>query len=228
MSIPTPPQGWRSQARLLTMLLWLNMAVQLLAGAMCLLLATRVDTPTDSVDDPGLRMFDAWQLLTTATGLVFMLTAIVWLVWQRGTARMALRWAPELSQPAWQLFNWVIPLINLWRPLVDLRALHRVFTIVRKDEMAADGIRGSIELAQVRLDDFRAVTTRWWACWITFATAQLVAAWIVAGASGTTGARAGFIASGIADLLALPAAFLATRVVSELTRRVADAAGLRA
>lgn len=228
MSIPAPPQGWRSQARLLPMLLWLNLGVQLLGGAMCLLLATKVNSPTTSTDDAGLRMFDAWQLITTATGVVFLLTAAVWIVWQRGTARMALRWAPDLSQPVWQMFNWIIPLINLWRPLADLRALHELFTTVRSDEMAVAGIRGSRELARARISDFRAMTTRWWACWVVFATAQLIAAWIVTGASGTGGARAGFIASGIADLLALPAAFLATRVVAEITRRVADAAGLRA
>ncbi len=230
-----PDAAWFSQYRLLPMLLWLMAIVQTASAAVCIMLAARAGGNTS--DDPASQMFAAWQLIATANGLIFLITAAVWLAWQRRTAVIA-AWqadaplapsgkALQLASPGWQLADWFIPLICLWRPLGDLRALHAVFVDVFKQRSARAGVRGSIEHAAAQGARFARLSLVWWICWLCFEAALLVSAWIVADAEGLAGARAGFISSCVAAAVGVVAAVMAVRLVHALGRQLTESLSLQ-
>lgn len=195
-----PSTAWWSQARLLPMLLWTAAGVGLLAGLMSFWLVGRVPARTTG-GALASRLDYSWTMLATATGLVMILTASVWLAWQRGLARLLSAQGDIGRTPEMQMIAWVIPVAAWWWPLQDIRRLHRLFE--------PDDVAGFTEL-----------TRRWWAWWLVFWVAQLSAAWIEGSVQGVTGVRAAFIATGVAGALTVPAACYAAVVVRELTGHV--------
>lgn len=197
-----PTAAWWSQARLLPLLLVTSAGVQAVAGVVCLLLATRVRMEGPG-DIPTARMDNSWTLMATATGLVLLITAAVWMAWQRGLARLLWPEGELIRQPSVQMIAWVIPVVAWWWPLQDIRRSHEL--LVRRDDST-----------------FTRLTMRWWVCWLVFWAAQLAAAWIEGSVQSLNGIRAAFTATGIADLLAIPAALLASQVVREINRQVSE------
>lgn len=195
-----PNSAWWSQAKLLPMLLWTAAGVGVIAGVMSLWLAGQVDGQA-SGQDATVRMDNSWTLLATATGLMMLLTGAVWLAWQRGLARLLSAEGELHRSPDSQLLAWFVPVAAWWWPLQDIRRLHGL--------LADDGG-----------ERFAQLSGRWWVCWLVFWAAQLCAAWIEGSVRGPAGVRVAFVATGIADILTFPAAYLAVRVVRELTDHV--------
>ncbi|SER76402.1 protein of unknown function [Propionibacterium cyclohexanicum] len=199
-----PSSAWWSQARLLPMLLWATAGVCAIAGLMSLWLASRVPS-TISGEELTSRMDNSWTLLATATGLLLIITGVVWLAWQRGLARLLLAEGDMRRSPQMQMVAWVIPVVAWWWPLRDIRELHGFFD--------ADEV------------EFTDLTRRWWICWLAFGALQLVAAWIEGSVHTAPGVRVTFVVTGLAGLAALPAAHFATMMVRQLTGHVVTALG---
>lgn len=197
-----PTSAWWSQARLLPMLLWTSGGVGLLAGLMSLWLAGQANG-LGTGEDPATRLDNSWSYLATATGLMLILTAAVWLAWQRGLARLLSAEGELRRSPDSQMLAWVVPVVAWWWPLQDIRQLHGLFA--GHDET-----------------EFAHLTRRWWVCWLLLWAVQLAAAWIEGSVRGVVGVRVAFVVSGVAGILMLPAAHYAVRVVRELTAHVVD------
>lgn len=195
-----PTSAWWSQAKLLPMLLWTAGGVGLLAGLMSLWLAGQVHGQAAG-DDPATRLDNSWTYLVTATGLLMILTAAVWLAWQRGLARLLSAEGELRRSPDSQMLAWVIPVVAWWWPLQDIRQLHGLFA--GRDDT-----------------EFARLTRRWWVCWLLMWAAQIAAAWTEGSVRGVVGVRVAFVLSGIAGILVLPAARCAVQVVRELTSHV--------
>ncbi|MFD6249292.1 DUF4328 domain-containing protein [Streptomyces roseolus] len=91
--------------------------------------------------------------LAVASGLAYLATVVVFIVWFHRVAKNASVWAPDLQSrtPGWAIGAWFIPIADLWIPrqiAVD------AWRASRPDPHAADGAR---ELT---------LLNSWWTCFV--------------------------------------------------------------
>ncbi|MEU2504437.1 DUF4328 domain-containing protein [Streptomyces sp. NPDC007863] len=133
-------------------------AVTVLLGVDVLLFLIGAGSEAWIVADPlaavdSYATVEAFDLLMAVGYLVYLATAVVFIIWFHRVASNASVWAADLQgrKPGWAIGGWFVPIGNLWIPrqiAVD------VWRASRQDPYAADGAR---ELT---------LLNSWWACFV--------------------------------------------------------------
>ncbi|HET9671908.1 MAG TPA: DUF4328 domain-containing protein [Actinomycetota bacterium] len=138
--------------------------------------------------------------------VVFVATAIAWLVWQhRSQANLRAAGVSRLAfTPGWAVGWWFVPVASLWKPFQAVRELHEAST-------------GDLDWSPSRAP---ALLGWWWAGWLVLNVLDGIAGVLFADESGSVeplliGDR--FSIAG--DLVSIATAVLAIRVVGAIVER---------
>lgn len=189
------------------------MEVAAIAGSAVTLLLLRRLAAGEAVDDAQLNAIDLFAgLVGIATIVVLVVTAVLFIRWLAQARRNAeaLGGRGMVHAPAWAVWGWFVPILNLFRPY------EVVGEIWRASEPGPD--RRSHPLAESTPPFMRA----WWAAWLIGGFLSQLAFRMHMRLSELSGLAAFMAAEWVllaATLASLAAAVLATRLVRELDQR---------
>jgi hypothetical protein len=200
---PSPFRAATTRAKVLVGLLWVSLAISLIACAIDVWGWLEIDSflaGRATIDD--LERFDG---LHAASGLaevaVFIATAIAWLAWQSRTVdnEAPLGIGPSPWSPAMSMIWWFVPIANLVQP-------YRIHRDVYARYFGGPGAPDSLVLW-------------WWLAYLGSSLVTNVAGRVWQGLDTLEGLQSGLILWFIADLATAIAAVPAITLVSGIQRR---------
>lgn len=154
------------------------------------------------------------QALGIAKLALYVVTAIVFLVWFHRAYANLESFGHARRHPSWAVGGWIVPILSLFRPFQITREIWNASDPERASSAGEDA-RDDVDL----YDATPSLVAIWWASWLLGNVVGQISFRLSMAVTSIDGLRAATMAQIASDLVTMISAPLAILVVREITRR---------